>query len=62
MAIVADQYDLVIGVDTHAASHTLALITASTGAVGQQAQFPTSPQGCAVPSAGSNATSRKRRR
>jgi hypothetical protein len=33
MAIVADQYDFVIGVDTHAASHTLALITASTGAI-----------------------------
>jgi transposase len=45
MAIVADQYDLVIGVDTHAASHTLALITANTGAVRQQAQFPTSPAG-----------------
>ncbi|MDI5937147.1 MULTISPECIES: IS110 family transposase [unclassified Micromonospora] len=45
MAIVADQYDFVIGVDTHAASHTLALITAGTGAVGQQAQFPTSPSG-----------------
>ncbi|WSG09845.1 IS110 family transposase [Micromonospora sp. NBC_01739] len=45
MAIVADQYDFVIGVDTHAASHTLALITAGTGALGQQAQFPTSPSG-----------------
>lgn len=45
MAIVADQYDFVIGVDTHAASHTIALITAGTGAVGQQAQFPTSPAG-----------------
>ena len=45
MAIVADQYDFVIGVDTHAASHTLALITASTGVVSQQAQFPTSPAG-----------------
>ncbi|ABP54127.1 transposase IS116/IS110/IS902 family protein [Salinispora tropica CNB-440] len=45
LAIVADQYDFVIGADTHAASHTLALITAGTGAVGQQAQFPTSPSG-----------------
>ena len=45
MAIVADQYDFVIGVDTHAASHTLALITASTGVVRQQAQFPTTPAG-----------------
>jgi transposase len=32
-------------VDTHAASHTLALITTGTGAVGQHAQFPTSPAG-----------------
>lgn len=31
--------------DTHAASHTLALITADTGAVQQHAQFPTSPAG-----------------
>jgi transposase len=45
MAIVADQYDFVVGVDTHAASHTLAVITAGTGAVSQQAQFPTSPAG-----------------
>jgi transposase len=45
MAIVADQYDFVIGVDTHAATHTLALITADTGAIRQQAQFPTSPAG-----------------
>jgi transposase len=41
MAIVADQYDFVVGVDTH----TLALITASTGVVSQRAQFPTSPAG-----------------
>ena len=46
MAIVADHYDFLLGVDTHAASHTLALITASTGAVHhQQAPFPTSPAG-----------------
>ena len=45
MAIVADHFNFVIGVDTHAASHTLALITAGTGALGQQAQFPTSPSG-----------------
>ena len=45
MAIVADQYDFIVGVDTHAASHTLALITAATGAIRQQAPFPTSPAG-----------------
>jgi transposase len=43
MAIVADQYDFVIGVDTHAASHTLALIAASTGVVRQQAPVPSQP-------------------
>jgi hypothetical protein len=32
-------------VDTHAASHTLALITAGTGAAGPHAQFPSSPAG-----------------
>jgi transposase len=45
MTIVADQYDFVIGVDTHAASHTLALITAGAGVVSQQAQFPVTPAG-----------------
>jgi hypothetical protein len=45
MTIVADQYDLVIGVDTHAASHTLAAVRAGTGAVGQHVKFPTSPAG-----------------
>jgi hypothetical protein len=62
MAIVADQYDFVIGVDTHAASHTLALIAASTGAVRQQASSRPVRLGCAVPSAGSNATPKTRRR
>ena len=45
MVIVAEQYDFVIGVDTQAASDTLALITSGTGALWQQAQFPTSPAG-----------------
>jgi transposase len=45
MAIAADQYDLVIGVDTHAASHTLAPVRAATGAAGQHAKFPASPAG-----------------
>ncbi|GAA0485371.1 hypothetical protein Ade02nite_08850 [Paractinoplanes deccanensis] len=43
MTIVADQHDFIVGVDTHAASHTLVLIAAGTGAVSQQAQFPASP-------------------
>lgn len=45
MTIVADQYEVVIGVDTHAASHTLSMITTATGAVGDQASFPTTPAG-----------------
>ena len=37
MSIVAEQYEFVIGVDTHAATHTLSVITAATGAVIDQA-------------------------
>ena len=33
MPVVAEEYAFVIGVDTHAATHSLALITAATGAV-----------------------------
>jgi len=39
MFIVAEQYEFVIGVDTHAAIHTLSVITAATGAVIDQAVF-----------------------
>ena len=42
---IADIYDLLIGVDTHAASHTFALINATTGAVTDTQDFPTSPAG-----------------
>jgi transposase len=45
MAIVAERYEFVIGVDTHAASHTLALTTAATGVVAQIVVFPASPPG-----------------
>lgn len=45
MTIVADQYDLVVGVDTHAASHTFAILAAGTGALLQTARFPTSTAG-----------------
>jgi transposase len=31
MPIVAEEYAFVIGVDTHAATHSLALVTAATG-------------------------------
>ena len=45
MFIVAEQYEFVIGVDTHAAIHTLSVITAATGAVIDQAVFSTTPSG-----------------
>lgn len=45
MPIVADQYEFVIGVDTHAATHSLSVVTAATGAVVDQSMFPTNPSG-----------------
>jgi transposase len=45
MPIVADQYEFVIGVDTHAATHSLSVVTAATGAIVDQSMFPTSPSG-----------------
>ncbi|MDT7581352.1 MAG: transposase [Pseudonocardiales bacterium] len=42
---IADTFDLLIGVDTHAASHTFALINATTGALADTQNFPTSPAG-----------------
>jgi transposase len=43
--LVADTYDLLIGVDTHAANHTFAIIDATTGASAEHREFPTSPAG-----------------
>lgn len=40
MAIVADTHPYVIGVDTHAASHTFAVVASATGAVLDTATFP----------------------
>lgn len=45
MPIVAEEYAFVIGVDTHAATHSLALVTATNGAVVDQAVFPNTRQG-----------------
>ena len=42
---IADTFDLLIGVDTHAASHTFALINAATGALADTGDFPTSAAG-----------------
>ncbi len=44
-SIVSAEYDFVIGVDTHAATHTFAVVAGSTGAVLSHAIFPTSPAG-----------------
>lgn len=46
MSIVADQFRFVVGVDTHAATHTYSLIDAAGREIDQQ-QFPTSPAGLA---------------
>ena len=45
MPIVAEEYQFVIGVDTHAASHSFAVIATATTAVGQEAQFPATTAG-----------------
>lgn len=45
MAIVANTYAHVIGIDTHARTHTLTLVTAATGAVEASASFPATGAG-----------------
>lgn len=45
MSTVAETYDLLVAVDTHAATHTFALVEAATGAVLDIREFPTSPSG-----------------
>ena len=45
MPIVANTYRYVVGVDTHAATHTYAVIDCATGAVLDEATFPTTPAG-----------------
>jgi transposase len=44
-AIVADVYRYVVGVDTHAATHSYAIVAAANGAVIDQATFPTTAAG-----------------
>ena len=46
MPIVADTYELVVGVDTHA-THTLAIVSARTGAALEHDTFPATPTGLA---------------
>jgi transposase len=45
MPIVAEQYRFVVGVDTHAATHTFAVIEATTGRLVTHDTFPTSTAG-----------------
>lgn len=47
MPIVADEYTHVIGVDTHARTHTYAVVETATGRLAAQETFPTSPAGLA---------------
>lgn len=47
MPLVAEQFDHVVGVDTHARSHTYCVIECRTGAVVDTATFPTSHAGLA---------------
>ncbi|MCX0271548.1 IS110 family transposase [Nocardia zapadnayensis] len=45
MSIVSEHYELVIGVDTHAAHHALSVVTAATGAALDQMRFPANAAG-----------------
>uniref|UniRef100_UPI00078442F8 IS110 family transposase n=1 Tax=Demequina maris TaxID=1638982 RepID=UPI00078442F8 len=45
MSIVANSYAHVIGIDTHASTHTYAILDAPTGALRHTRTFPTTPAG-----------------
>jgi len=45
MSIVAEKYDYVIGIDTHAKTHTYAIINAKNSAIIETKTFPTHPAG-----------------
>ena len=45
MTIVAQLFEHVVGIDTHARTHTYCLIAAATGAVIDTATFPTNKAG-----------------
>lgn len=47
MSIVADHYRFIVGVDTHAASHTYAIMESPSGKLLAQETFPTTPAGLA---------------
>jgi transposase len=45
MHMLADTFELVIGVDTHKESHTAAVVAAATGAMLDQVTVPATPAG-----------------
>lgn len=45
MTIVAHEYQFVVGVDTHARTHALSILTAATGVVVDESQFPATEAG-----------------
>jgi hypothetical protein len=45
MAIIAEEFEFVVGVDTHARTHTFTAVHASTGAVVDTAAFPATSAG-----------------
>jgi hypothetical protein len=45
MAIVAESYGYVIGVDAHAKTHTFAVVESRTGAICDRSTFPTTAAG-----------------
>ncbi|WP_314326654.1 IS110 family transposase [Paenarthrobacter ilicis] len=45
MAIIAEEFEFVVGVDTHARTHTFTVVHAPTGAVVDTAAFPTTSAG-----------------
>jgi transposase len=45
MSIVADHYRTIVGVDTHAATHTYAVVESPSGKLLDQKTFPTTPAG-----------------
>jgi transposase len=45
MSIVADHYQFIVGVDTHAATHTYAIVESPSGKLRGQESFPTTSRG-----------------
>ncbi|MBA3780267.1 MAG: hypothetical protein H0X12_00195 [Nocardioides sp.] len=50
---VSDEYDYVVGVDTHAATHSYAIVTAPTGALVMNGPSPPRQLGSLEPATGS---------